>query len=262
MARHGRSTYAGYRQQQAAIGRQKAASKLGITSGELYTREVAASKMSAKDYGRLQGMIYRGIRGSSLNRFRSEATYRYAGGSMANWRKMVAREERNRKISQRQARGLGGGSKPGAKTTTTTSSAETAQGSGGFGTGFTLATKKQGFTAAPVGKRLTRAESIKTESEQAAQAKAAFTETKQKIESQRTAKAQALAEAKASKTTAEIINENAQVITRMISPREQAEAISRGEVKSSFIGQFSAEKYYQSTYNHWKPYNCIVTSWG
>ena len=123
--------------------------------------------------------------------------------------------------------------------------------------GVTVATQSQkavvtkigpanrGFVSAPVGKRLTRAESIKSEQQQAAKAQAAFTTTKQKIEAGRVAKAQVMAEARGNDI--DIINANAQVITRMISPREQVEAISRGEVEPSFIGQFSAEKYYQST---------------
>ncbi len=216
MARHGRSTYAGYRQRLAAKAAKKAAAKQGITTAELYKRELAASKMSAKDYAKLRSMEIAGIRGSSLNRFRGEARWRYAGKSMSKWYKKVEYEKAQRKISQRQARSLGGGSKPGAKTTTTTSSTRTAQGSGGFGTGFTLATKKQGFKAAPVGKRLTRAESIKTEQQQATEAKAAFTETKQKIETQRVAKAKVFAEAKIPKTKVERINENAQILTQQI----------------------------------------------
>ena len=187
-------------------------------------------------------------RDSGDNVLRANIKFREKGGTQQQFQEMVNRQQQNRRISQRQARGLGGGSKASSSTTATTQSARTAQGSGKqkFEQGYTVASKEKGYIAAKTGKRLTRAESIKSERQQAAEAQAAFTTTKQKIEAGRAAKAQALAEAKMPKTTAGQINENAQVITRMISPREQAEAISRGEVEPSFIGQFSAEKYYKS----------------
>lgn len=106
-----------------------------------------------------------------------------------------------------------------------------------FQFGFTPATKAQGFTAAPTGERPSkRVAAIKTEVQDVAQAKAAFTTTRQKIESGRTAKAQALTEAKASPSELERIQEDAKTVTRMISSREQAEAISRREVSPRQIG--------------------------
>jgi len=114
-----------------------------------------------------------------------------------------------------------------------------------FAQGFTVATKDKGFTPTNVSPRRGK---IQTEAQQAAKAQAAFTTTRQKIEAGRAAKAQALAEVKATATSkSQIIGLDAQSITRMISPREQAEAISRGEIPQQEIGPLSTQKILEST---------------
>jgi len=74
-----------------------------------------------------------------------------------------------------------------------------------FQYGYTTATKEMGYTPTPTGKFAPRREAIKTEAQQAAQAQTAFTETKQKIEAGRAAKAQMYTEVRAPKTEAEQI---------------------------------------------------------